>query len=1017
MEESRFRSNCQSHSFYISLAEQRDALAADVQTSFRQTLKDHSTTYIHLGITYVGHWAAIQISVSPFAIQNFPGQIFFACHLRYSLCCKTAATTNFYLNIIKTTQRVYDSHNSPSQWDFTNERYHTWDYIESAYEKYTCAKRVEAGLLKFQRNVKDCTDTSLVLCEGRIVKEPYNGGKRRKLNHPDQQEFNKIVAGYEGDEQDSTNYLPYRLDSHDMGKEQNVGNAARPGNAYDIEFEHLGIAAVKDENRKVVDILTKKIQSGLKLSSARVQPDLPSCDVSSFRNSLLSSDWTHKETTALKMLLWDPPSSALLGHGEEMLWKYKFIASCLQTLRDDMGAYRKPKNWRWNRAVRMINLIVDGLFQAWGPKAFLVYEALAAKKYYLTEMSSFSEKRQQEILSSIIKTLSNGRPPDTPTYLVFHPAAYISAVMDEDYQRVCSKLNLSRFARLHRSPSVNMHVEMSALLKQWELLDAPPCIEGDRTNTSLDESVLAGHRLTTDATNSSIGSLLVLLYSLGGSEIRRDILLRGLSQQKRWDDRGNVHELSICASGLGEQITSLFSSEAKLEENIRASIQLGSIVVSGVANGSLAYSISDLSRLQIFQSYSCEELQQTGLMFTIHIYPRDHTLEPSFQTLGKLLLPYLERGWRYIQEEPRRPPLPVRIRNSLAEASLACLLVGTTRSVDMISVLTQMHDLDLPDHLRMAIAARKSTSLRLNGDYHQSDVVIQAAEKSIAVNTSDTRLHCSYGRLVLSRVENAILREEFDIADEHLTSWEVKNSPPSGLELQVVRLKNTVIGRVSRYKGDFDNACHCLEECLKTVPGAASRYHIMHHLADVYCELRIPLQAHNLVLGEVNRLRALGKRELKTFRRLGLPLAEAYLEQNMFEEANAVLQELLQIYNGIIDHDSSDQLGHVRVMIGIARVKWHIKHWSEACRSLENALVFIGKYSTFSEGTFYLGVVNLFLSLANFELQNYPRALEVRALADSILRKQKPRHFIPGMGSYFLRYLKETSFSVRSIAM
>ncbi len=42
---------------------------------------------------------------------------------------------------------------------------------------------------------------------------------------------------------------------------------------------------------------------------------------------------------------------------------------------------------------------------------------------------------------------------------------------------------------------------------------------------------------------------------------------------------------------------------------------------------------------------------------------------------------------------------------------------------------------------------------------------------------------------------------------------------------------------------------------------------------------------------------------------------EAYIEQRKFENAKIVLEELVKIYDGIFEHDVTDQIGHVRSMI------------------------------------------------------------------------------------------------------
>ena len=382
-------------------------------------------------------------------------------------------------------------------------------------------------------------------------------------------------------------------------------------------------------------------------------------------------------------------------------------------------------------------------------------------------------------------------------------------------------------------------------------------------------------------------------------------------------------------------------------------------------------------------------------------WPSSHSTNNNHrsQNIEKLLLPHLRRACQYVQKE-HRPTLPARTRDSLVEAWLAACRSTTTLG-SAISMLTEIRNTELPNHLRMAIANQQSISLRLNGGHDQSDKVIQEALNKISFEKTDVRLHCFYGRLLLSQTENAILRKEFSKARSILTSWEAKSSPPSGLELQVLRLKNTVTGRILQYEGFFQDACDCLKECLQTVPSDTGRFHIMHHLADVYCELGAPIKAERLILNVVNQLRAQGKQHSKPFRRLALPLVEAYIEQRNFEAAENILTELLVVFDGISGHDVADQLDHVRSVLGLARINWYKPQWSEARQSLDSALGLTGKYRTFSKKNFYIGVIHVFLSVVQLQL------------AEDILCKQIPRHFMPGMGSYFLDQLRLSVESFR----
>lgn len=347
--------------------------------------------------------------------------------------------------------------------------------------------------------------------------------------------------------------------------------------------------------------------------------------------------------------------------------------------------------------------------------------------------------------------------------------------------------------------------------------------------------------------------------------------------------------------------------------------------------------------------------------------------------------------------------LPAHACESLVEASLAASrLIGISRANFAIAVAAKMREAGLPDYLLLAIENRQSVILRFEGDHDQSDLLIQDILNRVIA--TDIKSHCLYGRLLFSRAENAILRKDFDNAAFYIGQWEIKNNPPSGCEFQVIRLKNTVLGRVSRYLGDFLHAQYCLNSCLMTISTETSRYHVMHHLADVYCELKLPEKAEELVKKDIEELKSCGKQRSKAFRRLLLPLAEAYIEQRGFEEARAVLLQLSGIFDGIVGHNVSDQLDHVRSILGLVRVAYHESRWSEALQSSEQALHLVQTYKTFSDGNFYRGVIFLFRTIIFFELGQLLESQ--RAFASAKLCDQGPRHFIPGIGTYVLQPLR-----------
>ena len=129
--------------------------------------------------------------------------------------------------------------------------------------------------------------------------------------------------------------------------------------------------------------------------------------------------------------------------------------------------------------------------------------------------------------------------------------------------------------------------------------------------------------------NKASNSLLLLLYSLGCFRIQKRVLFLGLSPQKRWNDNGHVHEVTLLDAGLIEQYARLFSTEIELEQAIKSCIQNSMIIPNTLEDGTMAYSLTDESQIQIPSSSDQTELSLQGLIFITHIYPREENLHDS----------------------------------------------------------------------------------------------------------------------------------------------------------------------------------------------------------------------------------------------------------------------------------------------------------------------------------------------------------------------------------------------------
>ena len=129
--------------------------------------------------------------------------------------------------------------------------------------------------------------------------------------------------------------------------------------------------------------------------------------------------------------------------------------------------------------------------------------------------------------------------------------------------------------------------------------------------------------------DSTSNSLLLLLYSLGFFEIRECILFWGLLPQKRWNGKGNLHEITLLDTGLNQQCVHLFSARIELEQAIKSCIQNSMIIANELEDCSLVYSLTDDLQTRISRFFKQKELILQGLIFTTHIYPREEILHDS----------------------------------------------------------------------------------------------------------------------------------------------------------------------------------------------------------------------------------------------------------------------------------------------------------------------------------------------------------------------------------------------------
>jgi hypothetical protein len=492
MEETKFEKVCGINSFYVSLEEQKQTtstVARDLRSSRRLVSKD-SASFVHFILEHESHWAAIQIVISPFTLKSYPGQQFYSCQLHYALGCQRCSAPEGdgpSIDLISTSaQRIYDIFYRPGPWDFLVRDWYVFTIPKAAYmlricsctfdlcpnptsDEDTCAEGAERMLLAYIQTANESQHDVLCLSEDSDTGEPARKSKRRKLDHNepvlrfrsnpsvDDSGADDSSAGDSSEVTNETSEEPSEEASEEASDERSDDTSVDDDCGVEVRSKTSSapkmepkLVTAKSIAKKIMTGITKMFENGNR-GGSMYQPQLPSSHISTFHAETCSSSDQGYRSEQLKILeetFWHK-ATTLLQNSKAEAWRYKFIAACLCNMRGS-NVVEKGKErgkWRWVRAVRVINSIVNGLWHSWGPGAALVYEALAGTSLYLLSIKRYADERlvmnysvysaselsrtkQEELLSAVVETLaSESIPWPQVDFLVLHPASCISSGM------------------------------------------------------------------------------------------------------------------------------------------------------------------------------------------------------------------------------------------------------------------------------------------------------------------------------------------------------------------------------------------------------------------------------------------------------------------------------------------------------------------------------------------------------------------------------------------------------------
>lgn len=249
-----------------------------------------------------------------------------------------------------------------------------------------------------QRPIIDAANGSPIPHGNSAVDKIYNKCKRRRLNPPcdvlsngnvnddkraepdtESQQLRDSVAIDYGNEHSaaSENFTQNRVDDNDVAAPNNSSPDILDGPDLDIFNKAMG-----------------KIRSAIKAKFTSSEKKKPSSQPQSALKIISQSNTSLRNyqallgnsTELLERMLFDE-AHCLLDDSRQIAWKLRFIASCLRIIRGAVslsgsGDGREHSEWRWTRSSRIVNSIVAGLWDNWGPKACIIYEVLAGKVFH-----------------------------------------------------------------------------------------------------------------------------------------------------------------------------------------------------------------------------------------------------------------------------------------------------------------------------------------------------------------------------------------------------------------------------------------------------------------------------------------------------------------------------------------------------------------------------------------------------------------------------------------------------------
>ncbi|KAI9766162.1 MAG: hypothetical protein M1840_006729 [Geoglossum simile] len=364
------------------------------QQMTRRQISKRRPTYIDLTVGLDSHRAAVQITITPSLHPLLPRQTIISLHCRYGLCCRSISGEVARERIRQTVRGVVGAYFQLFEWDFSDEDCYTRDLATSPrVPNHSCSSAAQAILSDY---IAEATGEPNASVERRPA--PNAEAKRRRLNTTESR--------------------------RDLS------------------------------NEDIAERLTRKTVKGLLQCRRQPRPNYQLNILDTFRSLDIgsSNSYAHYATKLVEV-------ADKLEHQAQTQrtgsWYTRFLASCVTIASTSLPALPaetfsdgSPKDRfqiaRQESVARITNMIVSGLWNDWGEKAFLMYRAFAELNYKFHIIQSLGVDRLSIVAQNTVEKLKKVEVPSFSSKEdLFDPSWMLCQFLNSDnYQGVCNALKL-----------------------------------------------------------------------------------------------------------------------------------------------------------------------------------------------------------------------------------------------------------------------------------------------------------------------------------------------------------------------------------------------------------------------------------------------------------------------------------------------------------------------------------------------------------------------------------------------